>query len=135
MTDIVITSTAVLAGTNAATETRTAAAAIAAGEVVYLDAAGKYNLADTDSATAIARKPRGIALNSGAAGQPVTIARSGDVTLGAVLSKAVAYYLSGTPGKIAPVADVAAGDYVSIVGMAISTSVLRVDIQAPDVVL
>lgn len=135
MADISITAANVVAGSGAVTETRLAAVAIAAGEVVYLDANSKYNLADTDSATAIVRKPRGIALNSAAAGQPVQIIRSGDVTLGAVLTKAVAYYLSGTPGKLAPIADVAAGDYTAIIGMAISSSVLRVDIQAPDIVL
>lgn len=135
MTDIVVTATAVIPGSNADLETKTAAAAIAAGEIVYLDANGKYNLADTDSATAIVRKPRGMALNSGAAGQPIQIAKSGDVTMNAVLTKGVAVYLSGTPGKICPVADVAAGDYTAIIGMALSTTVLRIDILAPDIVL
>lgn len=135
MADIVITAANVVAGAGAVTETRLAAATIAAGEVVYLDANSRYNLADTDSATALVRKPRGIALNGGAAGQPIQIIRSGDVTLGSVLTRAVAYYLSGNPGKIAPIADVATGDYTAILGLAISATVLRVDIQAPDIVL
>lgn len=135
MTDLVITATAVIPGSNVDLETKTAAAAIAAGEIVYLDANGKYNLADTDSATAIVRKPRGMALNGGAAGQPIQIAKSGDVTMNAVLTKGVAVYLSGTPGKICPVADVASGDYTAIIGMALSTTVLRIDILAPDIVL
>lgn len=135
MTDIVITAGNVVAGTGAVTETRLAAATITAGQVVYLDANSKYNLADTDSATAIVRKPRGIALNGGAAGQPIQIIRSGPVTIGATVTKGVAYYLSGTAGGICPVADVAAGDYTAIIGMATSATVLLVDILAPDIVL
>jgi hypothetical protein len=135
MTDLTITPANVVLGSDASTEDGIAAVAVAAGQVVYKDATGKYNLADTDSATALMRKPRGIALNSGAANQPLKIVRGGPVTLGAVLTKGVAYYLSGTPGAICPVADVATGDYPAILGIAISSSVLLVDIQAPDVVL
>ncbi len=137
MTDLVITATSVVAGVGAVVEHGTAGAAITAGQVVYLDEAttGKYQLCDTDSATAAARKPRGIALNDAAAGQPLSIVKSGPVTIGATVAAGVAYYLSGTPGGICPVADVAPGDYPAIIGMGVSTSVLNVNIQAPNVVL
>ncbi|MBZ9973506.1 hypothetical protein LB517_28150 [Mesorhizobium sp. BR1-1-12] len=135
MTDLSITSTGVLVGANASIEHGFAAAAITAGQVVYKDANGKFNLADTDSATAIVRKPRGIALNGAAAGQPLAIITKGDVTIGGTLTKGVFYYLSGTPGAICPVADVASGDYPAVIGVATSTTVLSVNIVAPDVVL
>jgi hypothetical protein len=38
----------------------------------------------------------------------------------------VAYYLSATPGGICPVADLGSGDYPTIVGIAVSASVLDV---------
>jgi hypothetical protein len=47
----------------------------------------------------------------------------------------VAYYLSGTPGGVRPVADNTTGDYPLLLGMATSTTVLTVEIQFPNVVL
>jgi len=135
MTDLSITAANVVAGEGAVTERGIASATVAAGQVVYKDATGKFALADTDSATAIIRKPYGIALNGAATGQPIVVLRSGPITIGATVTKGVAYYLSGTAGGICPVADVAAGDYTAILGLATSASVLLVDIQAPDVVL
>lgn len=126
-----------LPGTGAVIEHGTAGATITAGQVVYLDedGNGRYKLADTDSATADVRRPRGIALHGAGDGQPLAIIKSGPLTLGAVLTAGVAYYLSGTPGGICPIADVAAGDYPCVLGMSSSTSVLLVDIQFPNVVL
>jgi len=137
MADLSITAANVAAGTGAVIEHGTAGATITAGQVVYLDEAstGRYLLCDTDSATSAARKPRGIALNAASNGQPLAIVKSGPVTIGATIVAGVAYYLSGTAGGICPVADVAAGDYPSVIGMALSTTVLSVDIQAPNVVL
>lgn len=136
MADLTITAASVIAGSNAITEHGTAGAAITAGQLVYKDdATGKYLLADADSATAAARQPRGIALNTASDGQPMTIARSGDITLGSVLTAGTAYYLSATPGGIAPLADLAAGDYVCLLGLAKSATVLTLDIQFPDVAL
>lgn len=135
MADLSITAANVLAGEGAVTDRGVAAVAITAGQVVYKNAAGKFDLADTDSATAIVRKPYGIALNSAAAGQPISVLKSGPVTIGATVTRGVAYYLSGTAGGICPVADVASGDYTAIIGIATSSTVLMVDIQAPDAVL
>jgi hypothetical protein len=135
MADLSITAANVVAGEGAVTERGIAAAALTAGQAVHKNATGKFDLADTDSATAIVRKPYGIALNSAAIGQPVVVLKSGPITIGAAVTKGVAYYLSGTPGGICPVADVAAGDYTAILGIATSSTVLLVDIQAPDAVL
>lgn len=138
MADIVVTAANVKA-TNAQTKIeygRVAAATIAAGEVVYIDTTtSKVNLADTDSATAAVRTPRGIALNSAAADQAVAIAYGGQVTLGAVLTKGTIYALSDVAGKIRPVADNASGDYVNILGVASSTSVLDLAINASGIVI
>lgn len=130
MADLSITASAVVPGTNATVEHGTAGATITAGQVVYRDVSdGKYKLADSDSATAAVRVPRGVALNGGADGQPLAIARSGDVTVNAVLTAGTAYYLSATAGGIAPLADLTTGDDVVLLGLAKSTTVLALDIQ------
>lgn len=131
MTDLSITAANVVRGSNAKIETGDFGATITAGQPVYRDASdGKYKLSDTDSETAAVREVRGIALNSGSDGQPGTIIRSGDVTIGATLTAGVAYYLSGNAGGICPIADVAAGDYPVVIGIAKSTTVLNVNIVA-----
>jgi len=136
MADISITAANVVKGSNAVVEAGTAGATITAGQVVYKDAAdGKYKLADADSATAAAKAPRGIALNGASDGQPLSIIRSGDVTIGATLTPGTAYYLSPVAGGIAPLADVASGDDVVLLGLAESASVLAVDIQITGVTL
>jgi hypothetical protein len=136
MADLSITAANVVKGSNAVVEAGTAGATITAGQVVYKDAAdGKYKLADADSATAAAKAPRGIALNGASDGQPLSIIRSGDVTIGATLTAGTAYYLSPVAGGIAPLADVASGDDVVLLGLAESASVLAVDIQITGVTL
>ena len=136
MADISITAANVVKGSNAVVEAGTAGATITAGQVVYKDAAdGRYKLADADSATAAAKAPRGIALNGASDGQPLSIIRSGDVTIGATLTPGTAYYLSPVAGGIAPLGDVLSGDDVVLIGLAESTSVLAVDIQITGVTL
>lgn len=136
MADISITAANVLPGSNARTENGTFGATVTQGQVVYKDASdGKYKLADNDSATAAVRAPVGIALNAGANGQPATIQKSGDITIGGTLTAGTVYVLSSTAGGIAPQADLASGDDVVILGVAKSTTVLALDIQISGVTL
>ena len=136
MADISVTATAVLPGSNAVTENGLLGAAVTAGQVVYKEATtGTWKLADADSATAEVRQGSAIALNGGASGQPVRVLRSGDLTLTAVLTAGLAYYLSNTAGGICPVADIGAGEYVELVGIAKSTTVLNVNFIYPGVSL
>jgi hypothetical protein len=137
MADLTITAASVVKGSGSVVETGTAGASVTAGQVVYKDASdsNKFKLADCDSATAAVRSPYGIALHASGSGQPLTVLRSGPITIGATVSAGVAYYLSATPGGIAPVADLATGDYPVILGIATSTTVLEVDIQEAGVAL
>jgi hypothetical protein len=136
MADISITAANVIAGADAVKETRLAGATVTAGQVVYLAAAtDQYGLADSNSATAEVRVARGIALHGASSGQPLTIQRSGSITIGGTLTAGVAYYLSDTPGGVCPVADVGSGEYSTILGIATSASVLAVNIQASGVAL
>lgn len=129
MADISVTAGNVVSGSNAVTENGFAGAAITAGQMVYRDAAGLYQLADSNGAAAL-RVPRGVALNSAGANQPLAIQRSGDITIGGTLTEGVTYYLSDTPGGICALADVGSGEYACIVGIAKSTSVLAIGINA-----
>lgn len=136
MADIVLTAANVIAGTGARKCVGTAGATITAGQAVYMDPTdGKYKLADNNSATAAARVPAGIALHGASSGQPLSIQVEGPITIGGTLVAGVAYYLSDTPGGICPVADLAAGEYPTILGIASSTTVLNLQIQQSGVSL
>ena len=136
MADIAVTAANVVTGANADKEVGTAGETIAAGKTVYKAAVTKkWMLADSNSATVEARKPTGIALNGAALNQPVVVQKSGDITIGATLVAGTAYYQSDTPGGICPLADVGSGEYVGLIGIAKSTTVLAVDIQFPNVAL
>lgn len=136
MADLTITAANVVAASDAARDQGTAGESIAAGKPVYLASTSKkWMLADSNSATAEARKAGGIALNGASLNQPIAIHKSGDLTLGATLVPGTAYYLSDTPGGICPLADVGSGEYVCQLGLAKSASVLTVDIQFPNVAL
>lgn len=137
MADLVITAASVVAGSGAIIDrNRNAGASLTAGQAVYLESStSTYKLADCNSATAEVRTPVGIVLNACASGQPVAVLTKGPITIGATLTGGVAYYLSGTAGGIRPVADNTTGDYPAIIGMASSTTVLVVNIQAPGTIL
>jgi hypothetical protein len=128
MADLTITAANVVAGSGAKKVTGTAGATITAGQVVYLDSAdSEYKLADNDSATAAVRSVAGIALHAALDGQPLTILTGGPITIGATTAVGVVYCLSSTAGGICPSADIAAGDYNTIIG--IGTSVTAIDVK------
>lgn len=129
MADLTITAASVLATGAGAVAHCTAGATITAGQVVYLESAtNTVKLADANSGTAEARSPYGIALNGGASGQPIAVARPGSsITIGAALTAGDRYYLSATAGGIAPHADVTTGWYPTVLGIATSTTVLKFD--------
>lgn len=136
MADLTITAANVIAGTGARVLYEIAGATVTAGQVVYDDpTTERASLADSNSATAAARVPKGIALNGAANGQPLAVHTSGPVTIGATLVPGTVYMLSETPGGIQPAADLAAGEYTSIIGVAISTTVLNVNILSSGVAL
>ena len=135
MADLTITAANVRSAAGSVVERGTAGATITAGQTVYLDATtDTYKLADSNGAAAL-RAPRGIALNSASANQPLTIHREGSLTTGATMTAGVAYYQSDTPGGICPVADLASGEYPCLIGIATSTTVLSVQINASGVAL
>lgn len=118
-------------------ETMTAQVAIAAGQVVYRDAtnSGKANLADADASASA--EAIGIAVGSAAAGEKVVVAKNGATITqaGTTFTRGLVYYVSVTAGGIAPVADVASGDYVTSLGIATSTSAFKINITISGVTI
>lgn len=135
MSDISITAANVIAGSDDVSHV-TAAATITAGKVVFKDpTSGKRDLADNNSATAAARVPEGIALNGASLNQPLAIQKSGPITIGGTLVPGTVYFLSGTPGGICAAADLTTGMYPTSLGIALSTTVLDLNIQPSNVAL
>jgi hypothetical protein len=136
MADLSITAADVISGAGSLIDRGTGGATITAGQAVYKDSAdGKYKLSDCDSATEAERAVDGIALNGCADGQPLAVHKSGPLTMGEVFTAGQAYYLSATAGGIAPYADLGSGDYPVLLGIASSTSVLKVAFNASGVAL
>jgi hypothetical protein len=137
MTDISITAANVVAqGSAVVDRSHKAGATITAGQVVYKEASsGKLKLSDNDSATAEVRTAFGVALNGASDGQPLAVARGGEVAIGGTLTAGTEYYLSGTAGGICPRADVTSGDDPIRIGYAKTTSVLVIDIANMGVTL
>lgn len=135
MTDLVITAANVI-GDGSTQKAGTAGESIAQGKAVYKSSStNKWMLADSNSATAEARVATGIALNAASLNQPIDVQTGGLITLGATMTAGVAYYLSDTPGGICPVADVGSGEYAEIIGIATSTTVMRLLFAASGVAL
>lgn len=135
MAALTITAANVIAGSDSSRDNGRAGASITAGQVVYKAADGTYKLADTNDAAAIVRKATGIALNPAGINQPLAVHLHGTITIGSAVTAGVAYYLGGTAGTIVPVADLTTGDHPCLLGMAVNTTDIYVDIQAPDAAL
>ena len=95
-----------------------AAEAIVAGELVYTNTAGKVAKGDGNSATTL--KNSGMALNSAAAGYPVSVLKRGHVAGVAVsgLDVGAVVYFSDTAGEMAD----AAGTTSKAIGVVDATS-------------
>lgn len=96
------------------------------GQLIYEDLSngGKFNLCDNDAQASA--KIKGILLVDVGAGGRGEIALPGAVVTFASAvtgaTKGVVYYVSGTAGGIAPVADVTTGKYVTLALLALSTT-------------
>jgi len=117
MADLSITAANVVADSVSKQE-YTAGATITAGQALYIDTANNNvaKLAQADG-TALEATVKGIALNGASSGQPVLVAVSGTLDLGATLTVAAVYIVSATAGGICPVDDLASSSYLSIIGV------------------
>lgn len=113
MADLSITAADVI-GTGVK-ETLTAGGTVTRGLAVRKNTSGQIVAASDDSAANA--EVYGIALNDAASGQPVEVQKSGPIDLGATLAIGKVYVLS-TAGAIAPVDDIAGGEFVTVIGVA-----------------
>lgn len=119
MGDLTISSNTVEASSDSRRKTGIAAVAISAGQALYRDGSGSYRLAL--ASTLAESKFEGIALCGADPGQPVVFAwYDPDLDIGAAnLSKGQIYCVSSNAaGAVAPIGDLTAGDYVTVVGIA-----------------
>lgn len=131
MADLTQTATSVVAGSNAKTIRGILGETVTAGMTVVRDpTTRKYLKSDVDSATAALRGCDGIALNGGAINQPVIIQTEGDINVGATLAVGTIYIVSDTAGGIMPAADSETGDYPIILGIASTTTNLKLALKA-----
>lgn len=107
------------------TEQRVAGEAVTRGAPCYIKASDRKAYLGQCDSTAEEAEAYWIALNDAAADQPVTLQKGGDLDVGAVLTAGVIYVLSATAGKIAPASDLVSGNRLTVIGVPLSTSRLR----------
>lgn len=123
MADLVVTA-ANVAKADGSVQTKNAGVAITAGESVYVDAAGVLQLCDHAS-TAAEAACSGVALCDAAIGQPCTYLTSGNYNPGAAVVVGTAYAVGAAAGGVAPIVDVGSGDFTTIIGVATTTSNIK----------
>lgn len=128
MADLVITAANIIKTGVGETEVCTAGVAITPGQAVYKNASNANKLALSDCEDPATAQCDGIALNTAAANQPCVILKKGNLAMGAILTAGESYYVSQIGGGIIPDADLGSGDTVTQVGIATTTSNLKVDI-------
>jgi hypothetical protein len=130
MADLTITPTSVAVQSGGGGQLVQFAETTTPGDALYRSTSdGKYYLADCDAeATA---KVAGIAITYGSADDYgyMFSASSQDIDLGATLTSGEIYVVSDTAGNIMPYSDLTTGQYLSIIGFARSTSLLKLDIN------
>ena len=131
MADITVTAANVVAPSGQENiRVGTAGEAITAGQSVYIDTADsdKIKLADNNASAATATAA-GVSVTGAGNGEPVVYAIGGDYDTGGTVVKGGVYVVSATAGGIAPEADLASGNYTSVLGVASSTSNITIKIN------
>ena len=126
MADLTITAANVgISGSGSNTRVVQVGEAVTQGQPGYLlTTDGKYYQTDADD-TAAKAVAAGIFLTAASTDGYAVLAMPGStINLGATLAVGTVYVLSGTKGGICPAADLATGDYTTILGVATTTSSL-----------
>jgi hypothetical protein len=126
MANLSITAASVQVASTVRLSRGVAGATIAAGDALYIDTSDSNKLKLAIATSAAAAVFAGIATHAALSGQPVQYIPAGAITIGATLAIGTVYVVSATAGKICPVADLVAGNYLTIIGMPSTTSILQV---------
>lgn len=102
-----------------------AGATITAGQLVYFDeTTSKWKLADAN-ASALTSVIGGIAMNGASDGQPLAVATSGTIAIGATVTVGEIYVASATAGTIDAESELAQNSYVSIVAVGVTSARIK----------
>lgn len=123
MADLTITAGSFVPGANAKYKQGVAGEAITQGQPLYVKSSdNRLYKADADL-SAEAALVVGVAANAGSAGQIIDyVYEDDDLTVGGTMTMANVYVTSGTAGGIAPFADFANGDYLTVILVPKSTT-------------
>lgn len=127
MTDLTVVAANVKPGTSAVTQRGIAGEAITAGDSVFIAADGGVELCEKD-VTVLEAACVGVALNDAAVDQPVEFAVTGIVDMGAILAVGETYIVGAGPGGIAPETDGAVGNFMTVIGVGVTTNNLKLGI-------
>ena len=133
MADLTVNPDNVYAFRGATTSLVQAGEVILAGQPVYKHTDGKYYKADSN--VEAKAEAKGIALSNSYIAATTDddaffiILKRGGLYPGVAVVKGQTYYVSPDAGGIQPATDVAAADYVTILGVASSTSRIDIDIK------
>lgn len=137
MADITQTAASVAAGTGADIDRTTGVAGvtIVAGDVLYKDATDSNKLKKAINTGTASANAVGVALNGGAAGQPIAYHKKGDINPGGTVVVGEVYNVSPNAGKFAPDADILTATYRKVLGVGTSASNIRFQLQDADPIL
>lgn len=131
MADYAITAASVRPSATATIRDGTASETITAGAVLYQTTTSNwYGLARANGATT--DNAAGIALNGASSGQPIKFCtKDADFTHGLTSAAAgdILVLSAGAAGKIAPAADMASTNYVSLVGVCTSATKAKINLD------
>lgn len=102
---------------------------VTAGQPVYKDSTASSKLKAADADVLATAAAVGIALHGASNDQPLKYAIGGNLTLTNVMTAGAVYVVSTNAGGIAPVADLGAGDFVTLLGIATSATNLKISIS------
>lgn len=133
MADLSLTATSVVKYDGASVRNGVAGEAITAGQALYVNTAGR--LMRADCATAAKANIVGVALNGGAVNQPIQYIVAGGLNPGATVTVGTIYGVTDTPGGIGPISDRGSSDFVTIIGVAVTSTRINVDIARSGVAI
>jgi hypothetical protein len=103
----------------------TAGGTITAGQTIRRNTSNQFVVSSDDSALNAATA--GIALNGASANQPVDYMNAGLIDMGATVAVGKVYVQS-TSGGVAPVDDVAGGEFITVLGIGTASNRLKLGI-------
>jgi hypothetical protein len=112
-----------------------AGATITAGMAVYVDTAGLVQIGTNATAvgSGVGSPLVGVALNGGNAGQPIQILKPGGVVnIGGTVAVGK-QYCEGTAGGIIPVDDIATGEFITTIGVGLTTANIKTGVNVSGV--